>query len=137
MFCKYFGEKEILSPDMTLSGYAFANEIFRCISGSGDVISGNGVYDAEKNEGYELNREEFLKGIGNILESECTVTDFGKKEIKGKVNSVKDGVLIVSLPGEDVTIEIDGKETETLLIAGYMAGAEISEGTHEITIKLP
>lgn len=133
----YVGEKEILAPDMSLSGYAFTNEIFKCISGSGDVISGNGIYDDEKNEGYELHREEFLKGVENILESECTVTDFGKKEIKGKVNSVKDGVLIVSLPGEDITIEIDGEKTETLLIAGYMAGAEITEGTHEITIKLP
>ena len=133
----YVGEKEILAPDMSLSGYAFTNEIFKCISGSGDVISGNGIYDDEKNEGYELHREEFLKGVENILESECTITDFGKKEIKGKVNSVKDGVLIVSLPGEDVTIEIDGEKTETLLIAGYMAGAEITEGTHEITIKLP
>lgn len=133
----YVGEKDILSLSTDLSGYAFTNEIFKCISGSGDVISGNGVYDKENNEGYKLNKEEFLKGIESILESECTITDFGKKEIKGIVNSVKDGVLIVSLPGEDVRIEIDGKETETLLIAGYMAGAEISEGTHEITIKLP
>ena len=81
--------------------------------------------------------KEFLEGIENIRKSECIITDFGKKEIKGTVNSVKDGVLVISLPAKDVKIEIDGIEAETLTIAGYMAGAEISEGLHEITIKLP
>ena len=37
----------------------------------------------------------------------------------------------------DIKIEIDGREAEILSIAGYMAGAEITEGLHEITIKLP
>ena len=46
-------------------------------------------------------------------------------------------MLVVSLPARDVKIEIDGVEAEVLTIAGYMAGAEISEGLHEITIKLP
>lgn len=133
----YVGEKDILSLDTSLYGHAYTNEIFKCISGSGDVIRGNGVYNDDNVEGYELDTEEFLKGIESILASECEITFFGKKEIRGTVNAEKDGVLIVSLPGEDVKLEIDGKETETLLIAGYMAGAEISEGSHEITIKLP
>lgn len=133
----YVGEKTVLDVDMSLSGHAFTNDIFKKISGSGDVISGNGVFNQDNVEGYILQTEEFLKGIENILESECEITDFGKTEIKGTVDSAKDGILIISLPAADVKIEIDGKETEVLTIAGYMAGAEISEGLHEITIKLP
>ncbi len=133
----YVAEKDVLSIDMSLSGHAFTNEIFKRISGSGDVIWGNGIFNRDSVEGYSLYAKEFLKGIENIRKSECTITDFGKKEIKGTVSSVKDGVLVVSLPARDVKIEIDGIEAETLTIAGYMAGAEISEGLHEITIKLP
>lgn len=133
----YVGEKDILTPDTSLWGHSFTNEIFKCISGSGDVIRGNGVLNSDNVEGYELDTQEFLKGIESILESECEITSFSNREIRGTVNAVKDGVLIVSLPGEDIEIEIDGKETKTLLIAGYMAGAEISQGSHEITIKLP
>lgn len=133
----YVGEKEILSVDTSLWGHSFTNEIFKCISGSCDVIRGNGVLNSDNVEGYELDTQEFLKGIESILESECEIISFSNREIRGTVNAVKDGVLIVSLPGEDIEIEIDGKETKTLLIAGYMAGAEISQGSHEITIKLP
>ena len=133
----YVAEKDALGIDMSLSGHAFTNEIFKCISGSDDVIWGNGIFDRDSVEGYSLYAKEFLEGIENIRRSECTITDFGKKEIKGTVNAVKDGVLVISLPAKDVKIEIDGTEAETLTIAGYMAGAEISEGAHEITIKLP
>ncbi len=133
----YVAEKDILNVDMSLSGHAFANDIFKKISGSEDVIWGNGIVDKDSVEGYFIDSDEFLKGIENIRESECTITDFGKKEIKGTVDSVKDGVLVISLPAKDVRIEIDGREAETLNIAGYMAGAKISEGLHEITIILP
>ncbi len=133
----YVAEKDVLNLDMSLSGHAFTNEIFKKISGSGDVLWGSGIYDRDSCEGYFIHSQEFVKGIENILRSKCTITKFGKTEIHGKVNSVKDGVLVISLPAADAEIEIDGKQAETLCIAGYMAGAEISEGEHEITIKLP
>lgn len=133
----YVAEKTALDIDMSLSGHAFTNEIFKCISGSDDVIWGNGIFNRDYVEGYSLYAKEFLEGIENIRRSECVITDFGKREIRGTVNSVKDGVLVISLPAKDVKIEIDGNEAEALSIAGYMAGAEISEGAHEITIKLP
>ena len=44
---------------------------------------------------------------------------------------------MISLPADDVTVEIDGEKVPTLTVAGYLAGAEITEGTHEIKIKLP
>ncbi|MBR3767838.1 MAG: YfhO family protein [Clostridia bacterium] len=133
----YVGDKDTLNIDMSLQGHAFTNEIFKKISGSLDVIKGNGQFVDRQGEGYILNTEEFLKGIGNILESKTEIIDFGKTKIKGTVDSVKDGILIISLPAADIEIEIDGQRVETLTIAGYMAGAEISEGHHEITIKLP
>ena len=133
----YVAQKDVLNVDTGFSGHAFTNDIFKKISGSGDVLWGNGVFNEDNCEGYFIDAQEFLKGIENIRESECTITKFGKTKISGKVNCVKDGVLVISLPAADVTVEIDGKEVDTLTIAGYMAGAEISEGEHEITIKLP
>lgn len=133
----YVGDSAVLDVDMSLQGHAFANDIFKKIADCSDVITGNGIIAERQGEGYILNTEEFLRGIENILSNKCEITDFGKREIKGKVSSQKDGVLIVSLPASDAEILIDGEKVETLTIAGYMAGAEILAGTHEITIKLP
>ncbi len=133
----YVGEKAVLDVDMSLQGHAFANDIFKKIAGCSDCLTGNGITEERKGEGYILNTEEFLKGIENILSSKCEITRFGKTEINGTVDSVKDGVLIISLPAADVEIFIDGEKAETLTVAGYMAGAEITAGAHEITIKLP
>lgn len=133
----YVGDRAVLAVDTSLQGHAFTNDIFKRIAGCSDVISGNGIVVQNQGEGYILNTDEFLKGIESILESECIITDFGKRSITGKVNAVKDGVLIVSLPAADVEILIDGEKRDMLTIAGYMAGAEITEGSHEITIKLP
>lgn len=132
----YVGEKAVLDVDMSLQGHAFTNDIFKKLSGVDDVIKGNGIVEDRKGEGYVLNSEEFFKGIENIRKNKTEITDFGKTKIKGTVSCVKDGVLIISLPAADVEIEIDGEKVETLTVAGYMAGAEISQGEHEITIKL-
>ncbi len=132
----YVGEKDVLGVDMSLTGHALTNDIFKRIAGCSDVISGNGVFADRRAEGYILDTDEFLKGIDSILESKCEITDFSSRKIEGTVNAVKDGVLVISLPAADVEIEIDGKKVDTLTIAGYMAGAEISEGAHTITIKL-
>lgn len=133
----YVAEKDVLNVDMTLQGHSFTNEIFRKMTGSEDVIFGTGIKENRKGEKYILNEEEFLKGIDTILESETEITDFGKREIEGKVNSVKDGILVISLPSADIRVEIDGKEAQVLTIAGYMAGVEVTEGEHTVTIKLP
>ena len=132
----YVAEEQVLDVDMSLSGHALTNDLFKRIAGCDDVISGNGVFEDRRAEGYVLNTEEFLKGIDTILESECEITDFSTRKIEGTVNSTKDGVLVISLPAADVEIEIDGERVETLTIAGYMAGALIGEGTHTVTIKL-
>ena len=137
----YVSEKGVLDVDMTLSGYAFANDIFTKISGTDNVITANPFANPEDENSteplYLFDEEEFLKGIDSILQSKTEITDFGKTEIKGTVDAAKDGILIITLPHHDAEIIIDGEETETLKIAGYLAGAEITEGYHEITIKLP
>lgn len=132
----YVVNSDVLSLDESLKGHAYTNEIFKKAAGTGDVIKGTGVIKENKSEEYILNEAEFIKGIDNILQSKTEITHFGKTKIKGTVEASHDGVLMISLPAKDVTLEIDGEKVETLTIAGYMAGAEISEGTHEITIKL-
>jgi len=133
----YVANSDVLHLDESLKGHAYTNEIFKRAAGTGDVIKGTGVIKENKSEEYILNEAEFIKGIDNILQSKTEITHFGKTKIKGTVEASHDGVLMISLPAKDVTLEIDGEKVETLTIAGYMAGAEISEGTHEITIKLP
>lgn len=133
----YVVGRDVLNVDMTLSGHSFTNDIFKRAAGTGDVIEGNGQFDEDKVEGYILNTEEFLKGIENILESKTEITCFGKRTIEGTVDSVKDGVLLISLPAADAEIEIDGERVQTLTVAGYLAAAEISEGSHTVKILLP
>lgn len=133
----YVVNSDVLEIDDTLKGHAYTNEIFRKAAGTGDVIMGTGIINEDKSEEYVLNEDEFRKGIESILENKTEITDFGKTKIEGSVTAVHDGVLMISLPAKDVSVEIDGEKTEILTIAGYMAGVKISEGTHEITIKLP
>ncbi len=133
----YVVNKDVLNVDMRLWGHSFTNDIFRKMTGCEDVIWGNGIYDRDNCEGYHLDTDEFLRGIDVILESECVITDFRNTKIEGTVNAARNGVLVISLPAKDVSVEIDGEKVPTLTIAGYMAGAEISEGSHTVTIKLP
>lgn len=133
----YVSERDVLNVDMSLNGHDFTNEIFRKMTGSDDVIKRNGIKEKRKGEGYFIMEDEFIKGIESILESKTEITKFGRTKIEGTVNSVKDGILVISLPAADVQVEIDGKKVEVLTIAGYMAGVEITKGTHEVTIKLP
>lgn len=133
----YVVSDDVLEVDMRLSGHSFTNDIFKKMTGCDDVIWGNGIYDKDGCEGYHLDTDEFLKGIEKIRESECTITDFGNTKIKGTVDAAEDGVLIISLPAKDVTVEIDGERVPVLTIAGYMAGAAITQGSHTVTIKLP
>ncbi len=133
----YVADSEVLNVDMSLTGHALTNDIFKKAAGTSDVITGNGEFNDDKVEGYILNKDEFQKGIDNILKNKTEITKFRNTKITGLVNSEKDGVLMISLPAKDVEIKIDGKKTETLTIAGYMAGANITAGTHEIEILLP
>ncbi len=133
----YVVDDDVLQVDMSLKGHRFTNEIFMKMTGSDTVISGTGIKEKRKGEEYILNMEEFTEGISTILESSTEITDFGKTKIEGSVDSVKDGILVISLPAADIKVEVDGKEVEVLTIAGYMAGVEISRGQHEIEIKLP
>ncbi len=133
----YVADKNVLNVDMTLKGHALTNDIFKKAAGTEDVISGNGIFNDDEVEGYILNENEFRKGIKNILTSESSISEISDKKIEGSVTAAKDGVLMISLPADDVTVEIDGEKVPTLTVAGYLAGAEITEGTHEIKIKLP
>ena len=133
----YVVNENVLNVDMTLKGHALTNDIFCKAAGTSDVIAGNGIFNEDNVEGYILNCDEFMQGIDNILANPTEINDFRNTKIKGTATCEKDGVLMISLPAKDVTIKIDGEKTEVLTIAGYMAGAKISEGTHTIEILLP
>lgn len=133
----YVVNKEVLNIDMSLRGHALTNDIFRKAAGTADVIRGNGIFNDDNVEGYVLNCDEFTKGIDNILKNPTAITKFRNTKIEGTASCDKDSVLMISLPAKDVEIRIDGAKTETLTIAGYMAGAHLTAGSHEIEILLP
>lgn len=133
----YVADSAVLDVDMSLKGHALTNDIFKKAAGTSDVIAGDGILNDDKVEGYILNKEEFQKGINNILQNETKITEFKNTKITGSVQSEKDGVLMISLPAKDVKVRIDGEKVDTLTIAGYMAGVNITAGAHKIEIQLP
>lgn len=65
-----------------------------------------------------------------------TLTDFDTDRFSGTVTSDEDGVLLFTIAHDGGwRLYIDGEEVPLVKIAGYLSGAEISAGTHEIEMK--
>jgi len=61
------------------------------------------------------------------------ITFFDTDRIEGTVTAEKDGVLLFTIPFDGGwTLKIDGEKIPLSKVAGYLSGAEITAGTHEI-----
>lgn len=61
------------------------------------------------------------------------ITAFDTDRIEGTVTAENDGVLLFTIPYDGGwSLKIDGERVSLTKVAGYLSGAEISEGTHEI-----
>ncbi len=61
------------------------------------------------------------------------ITLFDTDRIEGTVTVENDGVLLFTIPYDGGwTLKIDGKKVPLTKVAGYLSGAEITAGTHEI-----
>lgn len=61
------------------------------------------------------------------------ITSFDTDRIEGTVTAENDGVLLFTIPYDGGwSLKIDGKKVPLTKVAGYLSGAEISAGTHEI-----
>ena len=61
------------------------------------------------------------------------ITLFDTDRIEGTVTAEKDGVLLFTIPFDGGwSLKIDGEKIPLSKVAGYLSGAEITAGTHEI-----
>ena len=61
------------------------------------------------------------------------ITAFDTDRIEGTVTAEKDGVLLFTIPYDGGwMLKVDGEKVPLTKIAGYLSGAEITAGTHEI-----
>lgn len=72
-------------------------------------------------------QSEMLKSQG------MEITLFDTDKIEGTVAAENDGVLLFTIPYDGGwSLKIDGERVPLTKVAGYLSGAEISAGTHEI-----
>ena len=65
-----------------------------------------------------------------------TLTDFDTDRFSGTVTSDEDGVLLFTIAFDGGwRLFVDGEEVPLTKVAGYLCGAEISAGTHEIEMR--
>ena len=58
------------------------------------------------------------------------------QKITGTIRADQDGVMVLSLPFKDTRVFVDGGEAVTSEVFGYLTGAFLRKGTHEIVITL-
>lgn len=121
----YTVSENIKNVNMNLRGFELANDIFRKAADCDNVISADGM----------LYKDEFIHGFNKLYESSIEITDIKNTYIEGNINCKASGVLMISLPANDIKIYIDGEKKDTIKIADYMGGADIEQGEHHIKIK--
>ncbi len=76
-------------------------------------------------EGYALLNDEGLQ-----------VSEYTSTKIEGTITVESDGVFTTSIPYEEGwTLYVDGEKTETKEVMGAFLAADLTEGTHEITLE--
>lgn len=114
----FVAHKNILSFDLYAQSASTATETALWLALTGEYLP-NIPAQAEK-----------LKGRG------MTLTDFDTDRFSGTVNSEEDGVLLFTIAHDGGwRLYIDGEEVPLLKVAGYLCGAEITAGSHEIEMR--
>lgn len=114
----FVAHKSILSFDLYAQSAGTATETALWLALTGEYLP-NIPAQAEK-----------LKGRG------MTLTDFDTDRFSGTVTSEEDGVLLFTIAHDGGwRLFVDGEEVPLVKVAGYLSGAEISAGTHEIEMK--
>ncbi len=97
--------------------------------------------DEEKDSGnyklmiYAMSEAVFKEAYEEFADEQLEITEFGDRNITGKINARKDGILLLSMPYEKGwSIYIDGREADTLCVMNALLGAKVSAGEHTIEL---
>lgn len=85
---------------------------------------------------YTFNEDLFNEAIQSLLDKTATITDFKQTSIKATITADANDVVFTSIPFEKGwTIYVDDKKVDYYELCDAFIGFDISEGTHEITMK--
>jgi hypothetical protein len=81
----------------------------------------------------KVNDDVFEEGYNKLAENTLTATKVTDTEIKGEIDSNRDGLFYTSIVYEDGwTVKVDGEKVDTKKVGGAMLAFDITEGTHTI-----
>lgn len=85
---------------------------------------------------YSLNKEAFENAYNKLADEQLEITEFEDTDIKGRINALEDGVMMLTIPYEKGwSVYIDGEEAETYALMDAMTGVKVSAGEHDIRIR--
>lgn len=114
----YLSEKTVVNLD--LSEYESGKEAQKALFNS--IVS--------------FGSDDYDKAIAYLHGNGFNLTEFDTDYIRGTVKTVKDGVMLFSIPyDEGWSVTLDGENVPTQKAAGYLLSFDITEGEHEIELS--
>ena len=126
----------INNSEYTYSGLKNGNHIIDlgyAVPADTVVISGDSAMNASV---YTLETSRFTEAYNILNGSSLSITSFKDTKIKGTITANKAATLIFSIPyDKGWKVYIDGRKVETSALYDALLSVQISEGSHEITLK--
>ena len=126
----------INNSEYTYSGLKNGNHIIDlgyAVPADTVVISGDSAMNAIV---YTLETSRFTEAYNILNGSSLSITSFKDTKIKGTITANKAATLIFSIPyDKGWKVYIDGRKVETSALYDALLSVQISEGSHEITLK--
>ena len=126
----------INNSEYTYSGLKNGNHIIDlgyAVPADTVVISGDSAMNASV---YTLETSRFTEAYNILNGSSISITSFKDTKIKGTITANKAATLIFSIPyDKGWKVYIDGRKVETSALYDALLSVQISEGSHEITLK--
>lgn len=84
---------------------------------------------------YELNNSGYLAMLDELADEQIEVTYYDETSLKGTVNVIDDGLLLMTIQYTDgFTAYVDGEKAEIVPVSDALCGIRLTSGTH--TVKL-
>lgn len=85
---------------------------------------------------FSINDEAYRNMLTTLGQSGLTVTSYDSTHLKGTVDAVSDGVLLLTIPyDKGWTAKVDGESAEIQTIGDALMGLSLTSGTHEISLS--
>lgn len=84
---------------------------------------------------YAMDCGVFEEAYSKLADEQLEITEFADDEIKGKINALSDGIMLLSMPYEKGwTAYVDGEKAETCKVFGALTGVKVNAGEHDIRL---